>query len=88
MITERRNPMASRTLFNREIQQEILSDRELFLVFWTQMPTTDSDIDPTHNPDWVKMRVKYEGKMLKLSKELLSHLRDAWHHDYDQQNTT
>lgn len=41
-----------RRFLNPDVEREVSADQTLFVAWGLTMSVVDTDIDPTHNPDW------------------------------------
>ena len=54
-----------RTRFlNPVVEREVRDNETLFVAWCLTIDDVDDDIDPTHNPDWVKRRQQREANLL------------------------
>lgn len=66
---------------NKDVEREVVSYPELYIAWRLVYSSYDPDIDPLHNPDWVKHEQEKEVKrledlklsILKIKNELLLH---------------
>jgi hypothetical protein len=78
LVAEVRKTARVRTgLVNTEVREVLKRDFGLFLVFFSRFSGIDSDLDPTHNPDWVARRKKEEMARLKETQKEFSALKAA-----------
>jgi hypothetical protein len=59
------------------IEVEVVSNQTLFVAWCLTIDTVDSEIDPTHNPDWVKSRKQREQEhLVKLKSKIAMFLKE------------
>ena len=63
---------------NEDVKEEVLSSELLFIAYFFTYSPYDSEIDPLHNPDWVKMQSKYEVEKLKEVKKELEKIKEYY----------
>lgn len=65
---------------NKDVEKILLQDFRLFLIYRENNSPYDSEIDPLHNPDWVRDRQKQEIVNLESARKKL--------HQYTEYFTT
>jgi hypothetical protein len=63
---------------NDEVRKIVTEDFELWLVFNGIFGAYDDDIDPLHNPDWVKLQKRNEYGLLEHARLRLIDLKDRF----------
>ena len=64
--------------FSDDVRKTLSNDFTLFILVTSRIVKLDSDVDPTHNPDWVMERIRMEEEALKECQDRLIDLRKLW----------
>lgn len=66
------------TFVNEEVQKEVQESPELYLTWMLSYGKYDDEIDPLHNPDWVKSQKILEVNKLENLKNRIQRIKDEY----------
>ena len=57
--------MSKMIFLNKDVEKEVVSNHELYVAWRLAYSHYDDDIDPLHNPDWVRWQQRREAQHLE-----------------------